>query len=179
MSLPVRSGPDRRADVTAAIQAETGIDEAMIDRLVRAFYARVREDTLLGPVFAARISDWEPHLRQMCAFWSSVVLMSGVYHGQPMQKHVPLPGTSTVGLLFSRRRLASCARPEPPIASWNAPGELPRASNSGSRSRIESCCERARDFGFLTQEAAQPARVDDWNLANVARTEANANACSP
>ena len=91
MSLPVRSGPDRRAEVTAAIQAETGIDEAMIDRLVRAFYARVREDTLLGPVFAARISDWEPHLRQMCAFWSSVVLMSGVYHGQPMQKHLPLP----------------------------------------------------------------------------------------
>jgi hemoglobin len=90
MSLPVRSGPDRRAEVTAAIQTETGIDEAMIDRLVRAFYARVREDTLLGPVFAARISDWEPHLRQMCAFWSSVVLMSGVYHGQPMQKHLPL-----------------------------------------------------------------------------------------
>lgn len=91
MSLPVRSGSDRRAEVTAAIQAETGIDEAMIDRLVRAFYARIREDTLLGPVFAARISDWEPHLRQMCAFWSSVVLMSGVYHGQPMQKHLPLP----------------------------------------------------------------------------------------
>jgi hemoglobin len=91
MSLPVRSRPDRRSEVTAAIQAQTGIDEAMIDRLVRAFYARVRKDTLLGPVFAARISDWEPHLRQMCAFWSSVVLMSGVYHGQPMQKHVPLP----------------------------------------------------------------------------------------
>jgi hemoglobin len=27
----------------------------------------------------------------MCTFWSSVALMSGRYHGQPMQKHLPLP----------------------------------------------------------------------------------------
>ena len=27
----------------------------------------------------------------MCAFWSSVALMSGRYHGQPMAKHLPLP----------------------------------------------------------------------------------------
>ena len=27
----------------------------------------------------------------MFAFWSSVALMSGRYHGQPMAKHVPLP----------------------------------------------------------------------------------------
>jgi len=81
----------RRAEITAAIQAETGIDEAMIDRVVRGFYARVREDPLIGPVFDARIRDWEPHLQRMCAFWSSVALLSGRYHGQPMPKHLPLP----------------------------------------------------------------------------------------
>jgi hemoglobin len=27
----------------------------------------------------------------MTAFWSSVALMSGRYHGNPMQKHQPLP----------------------------------------------------------------------------------------
>jgi len=27
----------------------------------------------------------------MFAFWSSVALMSGRYHGQPMRKHLPLP----------------------------------------------------------------------------------------
>lgn len=32
-----------------------------------------------------------PHLQRMFAFWSSVALMSGAYHGQPMQKHLPLP----------------------------------------------------------------------------------------
>jgi hemoglobin len=58
---------------------------------VRGFYAKVRDDALLAPVFAARISDWEPHLKQMCAFWSSVALMSGRYHGTPMVKHMPLP----------------------------------------------------------------------------------------
>ena len=91
MTEPTESGSARRAEITAAIRADTGIDEAMIERLVREFYARIREDALLGPIFAARIADWEPHLRQMRDFWSSVALMSGTYHGQPMQKHLPLP----------------------------------------------------------------------------------------
>lgn len=82
---------ERRAAITAAIQAETGIDEAMIEKLVRSFYERVQTDPMLGPVFAARIKNWEPHLQQMFAFWSSVALMSGRYHGQPMRKHLPLP----------------------------------------------------------------------------------------
>jgi hemoglobin len=81
----------RRAAITSKIQAETGIDETMIERLVRGFYDRVRDDAILGPVFAAKIADWEPHLQKMFAFWSSVALMSGAYHGQPMQKHLPLP----------------------------------------------------------------------------------------
>ena len=82
---------ERRAQITAAISAETGIDDAMIERLVRTFYGAVRADDLIGPVFAQRISDWEPHLQRMCEFWSSVALMSGRYHGQPMEKHLPLP----------------------------------------------------------------------------------------
>ena len=81
----------RRAQATAAIVQRTGIDEAMIDRLVHAFYERVRGDPLLGPIFNERIEDWGPHLKRMCAFWSSVALMSGRYRGQPMEKHLPLP----------------------------------------------------------------------------------------
>ncbi len=80
----------RREQVMAEIVERTGIDEAMIERLVRAFYARAREDALLGPVFA-RVTDWEPHIDRICAFWSSVALMSGRYHGQPMRLHLPLP----------------------------------------------------------------------------------------
>jgi hemoglobin len=85
------AGPARREQLTAEIMARTGIDEAMIERLVRGFYAKVRADAVLGPIFETRISDWEPHLAQMCAFWSSVALMTGRYHGTPMAKHLPLP----------------------------------------------------------------------------------------
>lgn len=84
---PVR----RREAIIEQIRAETGIDEPMIARLVDAFYERVRADPLLGPVFAERIADWDPHLEQMRLFWSSVALMSGAYHGRPMPKHLPLP----------------------------------------------------------------------------------------
>jgi hemoglobin len=85
------TGAERREQVVADIVARTGINEAMIEQLVRAFYAKVRGDEMLGPIFEARIADWEPHLAQMCAFWSSVALMSGRYHGAPMPKHLPLP----------------------------------------------------------------------------------------
>ncbi len=70
---------------------EVGVDEAMIARLVRAFYAVARRDEMLGPIFAARIADWPAHFERMEAFWSSVMLMSGRYHGQPMAAHADLP----------------------------------------------------------------------------------------
>lgn len=81
----------RRARVVAEIAERTGIDEGMIETLVHRFYERVRADELLGPIFSERITDWGPHLERMCAFWSSVTLMSGRYHGQPMRSHVSLP----------------------------------------------------------------------------------------
>ena len=93
MSHPVdrQEAAGRRAATVEQIRAGTGIDEAMIARLVDGFYDRVRADPLIGPVFNERISDWGPHLEQMRLFWSSVALMSGVYHGRPMPKHLPLP----------------------------------------------------------------------------------------
>ena len=82
---------ERRARITGDLMAKTGIDDGMIERLVRTFYARVQADPLIGPVFAARIEDWEAHIAKLCAFWSSVALMTGRYHGQPMQTHLELP----------------------------------------------------------------------------------------
>jgi hemoglobin len=86
-----QSNAERRATIVHAIRTETGITEPMIDMLVERFYGRVRKDPLLGPVFAEKIADWAPHLETMKRFWSSVTLMSGSYHGQPMHKHMPLP----------------------------------------------------------------------------------------
>ena len=66
-----------------------------VERVVRAFYDRVRLDPLLSPIFAGAIpGDWEPHLQKMFAFWSSVMMMSGRYHGQPVPKHQALAGVT-------------------------------------------------------------------------------------
>ena len=80
-----------RPVVTADLMARTGLDDAMLARLVHGFYDRVRVDPMLGPVFAERIADWGPHLAKMVDFWSSVALMTGRYHGAPMPKHLSLP----------------------------------------------------------------------------------------
>lgn len=80
-----------RPVVTADLMARTGLDDAMLARLVHGFYDRVRLDPMLGPVFAERIADWGPHLAKMVDFWSSVALMTGRYHGAPMPKHLSLP----------------------------------------------------------------------------------------
>lgn len=87
----VEEARTRRERIVQEIVATTGITEALIERLVHAFYARIRNDDMLGPIFAARVTDWDLHLKKMCAFWSSVALMSGRYSGQPMQAHLPLP----------------------------------------------------------------------------------------
>ena len=80
-----------RPEMTAAIIAETGLDEDVLRELVHSFCDKVRRDAVLGPIFAARIADWGPHLDRMVAFWSSVALMTGRYHGRPVQVHTPLP----------------------------------------------------------------------------------------
>lgn len=85
-----RSGSNRNL-IIADIVARTGINDTMIDTLVHEFYARARRDPLIGPVFESKVDDWDRHLERICAFWSSVALMSGRYHGQPMVAHLPLP----------------------------------------------------------------------------------------
>jgi len=70
--------------------AQTMPSEDLIRALVHGFYAKVRADDALGPIFNRVISDWGPHLEKMCAFWSSVMRMSGRYHGNPMAAHLRL-----------------------------------------------------------------------------------------
>ena len=91
ISVEAQTGVPSRDLIIADIVERTGINEAMIERLVRAFYGRARKDPLIGPIFENKVDDWEGHFGRMCAFWSSVALMSGRYHGQPMVAHLPLP----------------------------------------------------------------------------------------
>lgn len=80
----------RRAEVVRGIVAETGLDDATLERLVRAFYAATQRDPDLAPIFTAHVRDWEAHIRRMCVFWGAVALLTGRYHGHPMDAHLPL-----------------------------------------------------------------------------------------
>lgn len=68
------------------------IDEAMIRTLVDTFYEGVRDDLMLGPIFARHVADWSLHLPKMYDFWSTVVLRTGRYAGRPLDAHQRLPG---------------------------------------------------------------------------------------
>lgn len=71
--------------------AACGIDQQLIDAVVVDFYSNVREDPLLGPLFAERVKDWTAHEELIGRFWSGVLLMSGAYKGTPLQAHQAIP----------------------------------------------------------------------------------------
>lgn len=79
----------RRAMASQAARQATGLDEAVLERLVRRFYATARQDPLIGPLFDG-IGDWERHVARIHDFWSSVALKTGRYHGQPLAAHASL-----------------------------------------------------------------------------------------
>jgi hemoglobin len=70
------------------------ITENNIGQLVDTFYARIRTDPVLGPVFENKIAPdaWPKHLATMKRFWSSVMLTSGAYSGNPVGVHRGVPG---------------------------------------------------------------------------------------
>ncbi|WP_411833198.1 group III truncated hemoglobin [Pseudoxanthomonas mexicana] len=68
--------------------------EEEVVRLVHDFYARVRLDARLGPIFEARVHDWPEHLDQLVAFWSALLRGTRRFRGAPMPKHMAIPGLS-------------------------------------------------------------------------------------
>ncbi|GJE55999.1 MULTISPECIES: group III truncated hemoglobin [Methylobacterium] len=81
------STPPPRAPYEALTEETLGL-------FLDAFYAKVRCDAVIGPVFAARIADgdWPRHLAKIRDFWSSVLLKSGRYKGNPFGKHQAIGG---------------------------------------------------------------------------------------
>jgi hemoglobin len=66
-------------------------NEVGIATLIDRFYDKVRADEQLGPVFNAAIEDWPAHKVLLRDFWSSLVLRSKRYQGNPMGVHRALP----------------------------------------------------------------------------------------
>lgn len=67
------------------------LDEAALRAHLEAFYAKVRGDTRLGPVFEAAVEDWPAHMDVLTAFWCTVALKTPRYKGNPLAAHKALP----------------------------------------------------------------------------------------
>src|SRR6266568_5173812 len=75
----------------AADEPPAGLTEAMIERLVREFYDRARQDAVLGPIFETRLAGhWEEHIARLVDFWSQIGLRTGRYDGRPLPAHAAL-----------------------------------------------------------------------------------------
>ena len=71
---------------------------AQLRTLIDAFYERVRADARLGPIFAAHVADWDAHSARLTDFWSSLMLGSGRYKGNPFGMHQSFAGDLDVAL---------------------------------------------------------------------------------
>lgn len=74
-----------------------------VEELVLAFYAKVREDALLAPFFAH--VDWAHHTPRIVAFWSSMLLGTANYAGDPMAAHRTLHQRMPMGPAHFQRWL--------------------------------------------------------------------------
>ena len=68
--------------------------EQEITELIHAFYARVTQDQLIGPIFTAHIQDWPSHLDKMVDFWSSTLRGTARFRGNPMGTHSRIDGVT-------------------------------------------------------------------------------------
>ena len=89
----------------------TALDRASITTFVHAFYADIRRDAILQPVFDGAIGDnWDTHLARMVDFWCSVMLSSAEFKGNVFGKHMQLQGIEAehfrrwLGLFEARAR---------------------------------------------------------------------------
>ena len=85
-AIPRRQEPSRPSPWAPA--NGQAMNEQQLALLVERFYAKVRQDQLLGPIFNGAIADWPEHLSKLSAFWSSVMLTTGQYKGSPMAAHI-------------------------------------------------------------------------------------------
>jgi hemoglobin len=100
---PMATSPAPSAPTPDLSRLRATFTHVAIDRLVTAFYERVRDDALLAPVFADHITDWPTHLGRMNAFWGSVLRAEPGYRaerGSPRELHHALENVT--GAHFER-----------------------------------------------------------------------------
>lgn len=59
-------------------------------KLLRHFYADVRQHQEIAPIFLANIEDWPAHLEKIADFWTGLTGGPRLYGGGMPWKHLPL-----------------------------------------------------------------------------------------
>lgn len=66
--------------------------------LVNTFYQKVLTNNILAPIFQDIMKvDWSTHLPKMYDFWSSILLDTHSYNGNPMSVHLQMAGIVPLG----------------------------------------------------------------------------------
>ncbi|HLH92196.1 MAG TPA: group III truncated hemoglobin [Xanthobacteraceae bacterium] len=61
---------------------EAGLTAPLLRDVVQRFYAKVREDEILGPIFEAAIgADWDAHMERINRFWLTATRLERSYEG--------------------------------------------------------------------------------------------------
>ena len=131
------------------MEQATQIDDPALERLIPLFYSRVRDDAELGPVFNDAIHDWPDHLEKLVAFWSSVMLTSGRYKGNPMIAHLKHKARITPAL-FNRW-----------LALWAETTDalMPPEAAAALQAKAERIAESLQLGLFFRLDSPQPGRT--------------------
>ncbi|HWL56686.1 MAG TPA: group III truncated hemoglobin [Paracoccus sp. (in: a-proteobacteria)] len=118
------------------------VTSEQIDRVVAVFYAAIRRHEVLGPVFAAHITDWPAHEAKIAAFWRNAILYERSYDGSPMQAHRRAgnvePAHFAIWLMLFDETLRRTL-PEETAKGWSA---LAHRIGAGLRMGVENMARR-------------------------------------
>lgn len=73
----------------ASLYDRIGQREGLV-KLLKHFYADVRQHEVIGPIFNAKIDNWPPHIEKIADFWSGLTGGPRSYAGGMPWKHMSL-----------------------------------------------------------------------------------------
>ncbi|RFC54687.1 group III truncated hemoglobin [Brumimicrobium aurantiacum] len=75
-------------------------NRADLRQLVHAFYDKIREDDMLGPIFNGHIKEdqWPSHLEKLTDFWETNLFGVPKFKGSPPQAHVEVDHNMNYGI---------------------------------------------------------------------------------
>nr|WP_319247410.1 group III truncated hemoglobin [uncultured Celeribacter sp.] len=78
-------------DRRSALPPKFDITPEEVERVLKRFYAGVRQHPELALVFGAHVDDWPAHEEKIGRFWRNAILHERQYDGFPQRVHLMAP----------------------------------------------------------------------------------------